>query len=206
MMTQSGKGKQMEHSIAQYLARRLLRYVPDTEEKYPVYVYGFELILSFAFSAVIIICVGFLVSQPMTSLAFMTTYILIRRYTGGYHAETYWQCKLYTVGIFLLVLLLSVLTRIPLWAFLITSVVGEAVVFKFAPIKNKHKVLSEKKQKQNKGIALFAFPLLTVSSYSLSLFNRIIGNTVFFSLISVVVLMIIQIIRERRTSHASEHL
>lgn len=71
----------MENKLAKWICCRLRAKQVIDEEYEEVYVYGLELILSFLISTSIILVIGILFGQIISTLTFLATFILIRQYT-----------------------------------------------------------------------------------------------------------------------------
>ena len=53
-----------------------------------IYIYGFELLISFFFSTIGVLIIGIILGRFLQTLMFLATFILLRSFTGGYHANT----------------------------------------------------------------------------------------------------------------------
>ena len=124
----------MEHTIAMKLSNFLLSNKIISEEYFEVYVYGNELLLSFVLSTSIILVIGLLLNRFIQTLLFLLIFILARRYTGGYHSNTYFKCKLATVTTYLSVLTLSEYTSFKRIHIIVLLVVGLAIIISMGPI------------------------------------------------------------------------
>ena len=92
----------MLHSCAEYLTHTLYRHCPLSEEKRPVFVYGFELSLSTLSSILSIILLSIIFKNVYFSLLFLYIFFFLRLFSGGYHAPTYSRCFILTNAIFVL--------------------------------------------------------------------------------------------------------
>ena len=89
----------MLHSCAEYLTHTLYRHCPLSEEKRPVFVYGFELSLSTLSSILSIILLSIIFKNVYFSLLFLYIFFFLRLFSGGYHAPTYSRCFILTNAI-----------------------------------------------------------------------------------------------------------
>lgn len=67
----------MLHSCAEYLTHTLYRHCPLSEEKRPVFVYGFELSLSTLSSILSIILLSIIFKNVYSSLLFLYTFFFL---------------------------------------------------------------------------------------------------------------------------------
>lgn len=181
----------MEHIIAEKLSDFLLGSKIITQEYYEIYVYGNELLLSFVFSTSIILLIGLLLKRVVQTILFLSIFILVRRYTGGYHANTYFKCKLATVTTYLSVLTLSEYTSIKKIHILVLLVVGMAIIISMGPIENPNKPILASQRIRNKITGLVLFSLILVFSGILQNRQSTFSNSIFYSLLSIIILMII---------------
>lgn len=98
----------MIHTIAQKTADIFCRQNVADEEKKEIYIYGIELLVSSLIGAVLILGISIGIGKIWSGVVFLSVFILVRQYTGGYHADTYVRCNaafvltyLLTVGIWI---------------------------------------------------------------------------------------------------------
>lgn len=143
----------LSYNIADYF---YLNKVIEEEEKV-IYVYGLQLIMSTVVGITLIIIIGLILNKFLLSLIFLMTFISIRMYSGGYHANSYVKCNLTLISIFLTVLMAIKFT--PMNYIIIISVImiisTYYIIYKYAPVDNENKRLTEKKKKENKRITLY---------------------------------------------------
>ena len=194
----------MEHKLALLVCNRLLKKGVITEELKDVYVYGFDLLFSFLISTTIVLTIGIFSRQFIPTIFFMITFILVRRYTGGYHANTYLKCQICTVSFYVLSLLLSIFLNIPIWSFLILGVVGILVISLFGPIENPHKPLTIEEKKKHKITGLILFSLICIIGSTVKYFYDTWGNIFFYTLSLIIILMIIPLFERRKNKNEEE--
>ena len=190
----------MLHKIATALSRRLLKGKAFPEEDLEIYVYGFELILSFLFSTSVILLIGAITKTLPLTLVFLLVFIFTRRFTGGYHANTYAKCQIYTVSTYLFVLIGSHLIEPGIISYIILGIVGYVTVILFAPVKNPNKHLSKRDVKIFKLLSIVFFTLILVIGILLGQRYPMISSAIFLSLVAVIVLIIIPSVTERRNA------
>ena len=90
-------------SMALFFADKNLIAAEDKE----VYAYGAELLLSTVFNLVIALVIALITNTFWQCLVFLTSFVTIRIYAGGYHADTHRNCMLTLVcvqGLFVLII------------------------------------------------------------------------------------------------------
>lgn len=110
------------------------------KEEENIYKYGFELLLSAILSFIIMIVIGLIAGKIIESLIFYVCFILVRTYTGGYHAKTHLKCKIAFAGAQVVALLMTeILFRVSILYSIIDVAICLILVARFAPIENKNK-------------------------------------------------------------------
>ena len=186
----------MNHRIASYLSSKMLAHNLINQELFEVYVYGLELSLSFVISTFIILLVGVLFNQIVSSVVFLVVFIFIRRFTGGYHATTFLRCQICFVSTFISVLSLSKLLPANIYIVIILPIlVGLPLILKYAPIENKYKPLTSKEKIKNKYTGVVVFIVFDLFSLLLHKYNPLNTYIMFYSLLSIIVLIAIPIVK-----------
>lgn len=191
----------MLNKMAKKLSNRLLKNEVITEDVIDVYVYGFELIISSLVNTLVIILAGSLLGEIVQTMSFLFVFILLRSFTGGYHANTYTKCSIVTFSTYVTVLLLSHYINIPKFAYMILLILGVIILAIFAPIKNPNKQLTELKIRIFKILSLFIFIMFITVGILLIDRNSSISNVIYFALMSVLFLLFIKEKKERRTQN-----
>lgn len=194
----------MENKLSKRICSLLLKWGVITAELEEVYIYGFELLISFLFSTFTVLLIGALLHQMICTLIFLLIFIFVRQFTGGYHAKTYFRCQFCTISSYLIVLTLSLNTTIPIWAFLILGIVGLTVIGAWGPIENPHKPLTINEKRKHKLTGFILFVSTSIIGSLVCLFNSKLSNVIFYTLTLIIALMIIPKLSERRKKHEKE--
>ncbi len=176
----------MEHLLAQWFGNYLCKHNIIEEEYTDVYVYGAELFLSFVITTVIIAIIAVVTHTIWISIAHLIVFISLRRFTGGYHAQTHLKCKLITIAVYLAVIVSAHYIDINWFTYIVLLIVGNSIIFYKAPVENHNKPLTEREIKKFRLLSHIVFTLFSIGGIILSLFYQLLGNTVFFSLLSVI--------------------
>lgn len=187
----------MEHKLALKLSKYFLDQKIISQENYDISVYGGELLISFIISTVLILLSGMLFNRLVQTVLFLTIFIFMRRYTGGYHAPSHFKCKLTTIATHLLVLGLSEWTTVGLTNYIIILVLGSIVILLIGPIENSNKPLSIFQKSQNKRISLVLYILIMIICTILHIHHSMYSSSILYSAMMVIVLMIIAQLQTR---------
>jgi len=181
----------MENKLAHMFCNYLCRSNIVSYELYDVYVYGMELVLSFLTSTVLILCIGIISDALTITLVHLLVFILVRRFTGGYHANTYIKCKIITVGTYVAVLIFSRVIDINILCYTILAVIGLITISKWGPVENPNKPLNEDEKRSHRRRAIVLFVIFVVCGSVFTIYKQPLGNAIFFSLSSIIALMLI---------------
>lgn len=170
-------------------------YVP--EDKREIYSYGFKLIIADIINFSIVMLLGAVFGQFIESIIFLITLCGIRQFSGGFHAKTFWLCRLSMLITFLCVEVISYLLSGSQFSNVgVIGLINAAAVMIIAilsPIKHPSKSLTEQQRKKNKIKAAITSFILSDISVILIIAGRTEGVTISITLAAVVILMIIGI-------------
>ena len=96
----------MIHSVALVIADFLFSKDVITEEEKEVCAYGMELIISGIISVALVIIIGLITGSIWYAVVYNIMMIVIRLYTGGYHADTHVGCNVCYCGTYMISLLM----------------------------------------------------------------------------------------------------
>lgn len=195
--------ERISQSIVNFISQNM---TVEDDEMLDVYKYGIEITLSSLINLVIIIICSLLLGDLAAGLTFMACFALLRSYTGGYHAETYWRCNVVFVCTFILTYfaarLLSSINQ-NVYTAMGFMLFGILPIIKYAPVRNRHKILSESKRKKSKVIALILFTLFLISSLLMIVFDIWYGYLIAATVLAVSVMIIIEIFMQSKGYHDS---
>lgn len=191
----------MLNKIAYKIANKLLANKAIKEEVLDIYVYGLELLLSSIFSAGVIITIGTLLGRFTETVAFLITFSVLRSFTGGYHANSYWKCSVITLSVFGIVIILSEIISVQLFWYGILTIIGILLLLIFAPVDNPNKRLTVEQKSKFKIVSLGVFAVIITIGLCLNLIHSNINDVIFFALIADIFLLFIKNPKERRIKH-----
>ncbi len=184
-------------AIANALTDYCLRKKFITEDKREIYCYGFKLIFADVINFSIVLILALLFKQIFSGIAFLFTLCCVRKHSGGFHAKTFWLCRISLIITFVCVLALSMLVSASEFDMLISGIINVfSVVFisVFSPVRHPNKPLTEEQAKLNKKRAFIASLLLAALSAALIFAGVGEGVTISITLLAIVILMIVGLI------------
>lgn len=164
-----------------------------------------ELLLSFLFSTCLIIFIGLLTDSLIPTIEYLIIFIMLRNFTGGYHASTYLRCKIASIFIYTITIGASIHVPVDMKGYLVLGMMGYLTIYYFAPIENPNKPLTFHERKKHKITSLVLFTVLISTSFILNMYN-VESNIIFYTLLSVIILMIISPHRKKGGSGREEDL
>ena len=177
-----------------FVSKKLITY-----EKMEIYHYGFKLILSDIINFSIIMLLSVILNRVLDGLVYLVVLCSIRRFSGGFHAKTFWLCRLSMIITFLLLLLfadfLSSITILPLTSVFI-NIVLLLFVAVFSPVKHPNKKLNSKQIKKNKYNAVLVTIIWAILSVFLIYLNITQGITIMTTILAVVIFMALGMIKK----------
>lgn len=192
----------MIQNVSKWLLSYLLKnqIIEDTESEKEYYQYGIEITVSSLLNIVIILCLGIITRSISESIVFLVCFMLIRQFTGGFHADTYLKCNL-TFGIsYIAVFLLYHFTAkyFNTYFSLLITFVSVIIIWAKCPIENINKPIPERKKKFHKIMAALLGTVYGIIGTALTAFSNKYGCLILYTLSLVVVLVVAAIIKDRR--------
>ena len=192
--------------LADILTKFICSHINAPPEMADVYRYGFEITISSILNIILVLCCGIIMDDVLASVVYLFVFILIRIFTGGYHATSYLRCNIVMVVSFLLTyalyrVLIGLNTDIRiLEAILLAN--GLPIII-FAPVKNPHKELTPKKAKKFRVISIVIYICLSALALAAILFEIQYGTLIIITLTTVSVMILVEIFMQRRGYHES---
>jgi len=163
-----------------------------------VYRYGIEISLSSALGMCLVVFTGFLFFHFLDAIFFLLTFIPIRIYCGGYHADSYLVCNISMLCTFSLTALCAAHIEVSFHAILIIAMIGAIIIAVCCPVENKYKPLDDKQKKKCKIISLALFGAMMAACIVLYHLRIDIYRIILFTIIAVISLAPIGMIKNKR--------
>lgn len=163
----------MIHSVALIIADFFVAKDVITEEEEEVCAYGMELIISGIISIALVLIIGLITGNIWYALVYNMMMVVIRIYTGGYHADTHIGCNVcYCMTFFISIVLLRVQmyikTELAIW---IIALAGYLIIVLNAPLEHHNKKLTIKQKEDYMVISA----MLGIASILISFVLNIMG-------------------------------
>ena len=181
----------LANTITDYYIRKKV----ISSDKREIYSYGFKLIIADIINYIIVISIGVIFNRVIESIVFLITLCGVRQFSGGFHAKTFWLCRLSMVITCLCVTMLTDIvthTEYKTIIVMLANAISVLFITIFAPIVHPNKPLSDKQKRNNKIKSIITSLFLSAVSIIMVVASDMkFGVTISITLFSVVVLMII---------------
>lgn len=190
-------------SLSRHIVDFLIREKSIPDDQTDIYQYGVEITLSSVLNILLVLAISLVVQSVLSGILFLAVFIILRQFTGGYHATTYFRCNAVLAATFLMVYGFSRYAVLSFWINCALGVLGIVMLLLFAPVANAHKPLTKEACEKHKkySVAIYVFLLFV----ELFLF-RIAPNysrLIFATLIAIVILIMVEKWMQRRGFHES---
>lgn len=190
------------------IAARITKFIcKDSEiqtDMQEIYQYGVELTLSTILNIFWIVVASVILSDIFSGLIFLAVFMMIRPFTGGYHAKTYFKCNMVFIITFLLVWYarwgILIIPDIELSYRLLEAIVllGLIPVIMYSPIENENKRLDRNKRRRFRIIGITLYIIIALLALIVQFVNIRYGAMMLLSMLAVSIMMIIEIIKRWR--------
>ncbi|MDR0918504.1 MAG: accessory gene regulator B family protein [Oscillospiraceae bacterium] len=183
--------------VAQNIADYLRKKNIIEQNKLDIYTYGFELMISNFISVLVALIIGMISSELIAVSIFMITFIMLRKFSGGYHADTYLKCNaFFALNVIIMIFLIKTIDSNNIWLHTAVCLIGLATIFILSPIENINKPLNNIKRKKYKKFSLGILLFITSISYILYIYKINYYLVLDISIFSVSISMIIEKLRK----------
>ncbi len=173
-----------------------------------IYIYGVELFLSSVLGVGLVMLLGCLLGEFVSSVVFLLSFIILRLFTGGFHCNTYFKCNLSLVVTFAVVVFLKGLYKfVPFQEIFlgVMMVLSLLITMFFSPVSHPNKEISKRDRIK---FRLIALGILLVHIAIIFVFSEFIGVEVIvvtdFISSTYVIVGLIKNKRERSNDYETE--
>lgn len=124
------------------------------EDERDVYQYGFETLIASTLYFITVLCLGNIFDKFIHTLLFMLCYCPIRQFSGGYHADSYRECFMTFISLYLInVCTLNIfIHKIPNIVVILIVLLCAIGIAKLSPQEHRNNPLSAKEKEKYKKI------------------------------------------------------
>ena len=166
-----------------------------------IYEYGFHVMISNILNISCALLVGLIFSRFIEACVFLVSFVVTRRFTGGFNARSSLACFLITVCVMCVAMIAVNNLTVP---FAICVVVGLLSLFTaiyFAPIENENKELDNETKKRCRKVSIILVSIQNLIWLGLRCLKCEIHKMVVISLAFITISILIAVLLERRKKH-----
>lgn len=189
-------------ALTTYVTDLLVEYGFVCEDKKEICKYGLEnLVISFL-EILSILLLAILIGNFLYALILIITLVLMRRYTGGYHAKTKLGCYIILIGIYgifsMVVKFISTACIVPLG--ILVLMLLNYMVWKYAPIVNSNKKIDNKEKETYRKFSVtitIGFSALVIVGLLINADSKLVLSVI-VGLLTVSLSMVAALLTKRR--------
>ncbi len=188
--------------ISQHIYNFMSRHIKTDSELEDVYKYGIEITISSILNICLVMLAAVLLGSPLSGMCHLVCLILLRSFCGGYHANSYLKCNSLMVAFFIISYFGGkLLVDFNLTSFQLMSIIlmlAFLPIYAFAPVKNKHKSLSESKAKKCRILSIIIYIVLSILALYLTFFGFLYGSIIIVTLVEISGSVLVEIYDESK--------
>lgn len=195
--------RKISEKILNYLINS--KVISDTEDNRDYFQYGIEITISSLLNIILILGIGIVIHSMIESIIFLICFILLRQFTGGFHADTYFKCNLSFCIVFSIVLVLYYTTAqyLSTYISILITFVCVSIILAKCPIEHINKPIPNNRKIIHKILAALLGAVYGAMGTVLTAFSNRYGALVIYTLSLVTALILAAIIKERWYRHES---
>lgn len=180
------------------LSRLLINNHNIAKEDEELYEYASKVLFQGFINTVLTILIGITFGMLKECVCFISTFIVLRKFTGGLHAKKYSHCLISSVILIIASLfIIKKLENTYQICFYYVEVISVIVICGLAPIENNNKPLLKKEKKIYKAVSIIISLVILMITYFLSLNSLTLSYSVGNGLIMVSFLVVLAYFKEK---------
>lgn len=181
----------MTHMIAGFVASILEKNKLIDGEDSIFYQYGFEILIDAVLQTILLLIIGILLGKPMETLVFLIIFTSIRKYSGGYHANTKLKCTLTSTFVMLISIGLPIIFENRI-IYALLALLAIIIIWIFAPVEHPNRPLTDDTIKHCRIYSRALTLVLGVVILVLNIYKPKYAYTASLSVFMVAILIIVQ--------------
>ena len=162
----------MLEAISKRITDRLVHREVIEYEDYEIYKFGVEQLVTNILDILTLLVIGLITGMVWQGLVFAISFMMLRKYAGGYHASTMLRCFWMTNIIIVIVLLLMKFVEINRFTCMGIILMSGTIVTLLAPVQTENKPLDGIEKLIYRKKTLITLVIETIVAVICTLFNR----------------------------------
>lgn len=198
----------MIDELSDKIAGWLVKNTDKGKDEFEIFSYGISVMISFTISLASIFTIGLIFNLLIETAIYAFVFTCIRKFTGGYHCNTYLRCNLLYISCYVLsvafVKLLSYFSFA--WVvLLIAYLFSNIVIIRFSPIEHENKPIAIEDFFPLKLKAIAISVIFTMASTALIIIGIKQAYIVAVVLLQVAIAMLVAIYNKKGESKGEEY-
>lgn len=178
--------------LSSKISSKFVEHKIITEDMVDIYKYGVEITISSIIGFILILIIGLIFKSLMQALIFYIIFIILRSFTGGYHASSYLKCNLiFSIVASLVIFFSKAATEVRFSTGIINILFLPAlsVFIWLAPIENPNKLIEKKRRIYFKTGSVLAAVILYILSLILYINNHTFESAIIVTTMFITAIM-----------------
>lgn len=173
----------MIQNLANLLAAHMVKKGTIDSDDEEVYQYGWGIIISTGLDFISMFILGCLFGQGWGTVVFLICFIIIHTNTGGYHANSYEKCYIFTMLNYCVCLAIALFVPKAFinTAILIITVISVIIIFFIAPVANVNKPWPKERHMQAKKISRLYSVIISCCLFAVALWLPMLAQLALWS-------------------------
>ncbi|WP_455682492.1 accessory gene regulator B family protein [Thomasclavelia sp.] len=155
-----------------------------------IYKFRIEILLSIFIETLLIMLIGFILNCFFEAFIYNVIFLVLRRFTGGYHCTTHLGCISTYVAFFGLYVIIREYFNFSTVVLCIIILIIEGIIVYFSPVQSNNKILNELEQKKYHLYSITLSILISITCLMLKLLNIPLYTILIYSFSLIAVLMV----------------
>lgn len=190
--------------ISEKILKFTSKHIEISSEMKDVYQYGIEITLSSMLNMTLVLLCSLILGNFIAGLLYLSIFIFLRSFTGGYHATSYFRCNLTFVSTFIITFFAyNVISGCQFSIYICGTLTFASFIpiALFSPVPNKHKPLSDKQRKNAFVRSIIITSVLSVTGLVLLALKISFGAMIINTVAMISVLILVETFMQRRGYH-----
>ena len=178
--------------LSSKISSKFVEHKIITEDMVDIYKYGVEITISSIIGFILILIIDLIFKSLMQALIFYIIFIILRSFTGGYHASSYLKCNLiFSIVASLVIFFSKAATEVRFSTGIINILFLPAlsVFIWLAPIENPNKLIEKKRRIYFKTGSVLAAVILYILSLILYINNHTFESAIIVTTMFITAVM-----------------
>ncbi len=156
---------------SEIISKKLVKEKIISAENKELYSYGIRNGLIMMMNLVTVVIIGIILNQVISGIVFMSLYMPLRTFAGGYHARTPERCYVFSVILIFAVLLAMKYVSVSSFICIISVNISYIIIALFAPVEDVNKRLDDTEKKVYKKRTVLVIIIEDILCFTAFIFN-----------------------------------